>query len=73
MRHLKAAGRGDNQRSILEFLKRAGQATIPQLARALRLNIETVRGHLKALQRHELVRRYGHRKAPPAAPKGSTD
>jgi predicted ArsR family transcriptional regulator len=70
MRHLKAAGLGDSQGSILEFLKRAGQATIPQMARALRLNIETVRGHLKALQRSELARRDGHRKRGTGRPEG---
>lgn len=61
-------GLGGTQRSILDLLKRGGSATIPQLARELGLNIETVRGHLKTLTARALVRRMGGRRSGPGRP-----
>lgn len=48
-----------SQRTILDLLKYRGKQTIPGLAAALDLNVETVRGHVKGLVREELVRREG--------------
>lgn len=65
---MKAPGLGQSQRSILDLLKRRGSATIPQLAAALGLNIETVRDHLKSLAVHALVRRQGSLRSGPGRP-----
>ncbi|HEU4647955.1 MAG TPA: helix-turn-helix domain-containing protein [Gemmatimonadales bacterium] len=65
---MKAPGLGESQRAILDMLKRRGQATIPQLAAELGLNIETVRDHLKTLTAHALVRREGSLKGRPGRP-----
>ena len=65
---MKVSGPGETQRSILDLLKRGGSATIPELARELGLNIETVRGHLKALTVQALVRRESARRSGPGRP-----
>lgn len=52
---------GESQVRILERLKRGGASTIPTLAEALGLNVETVRTHLKDLTSAGLVRREGRR------------
>ena len=65
---MKVSGPGETQRSILDLLKRGGSATIPELARELGLNIETVRGHLKALTAQALVRRESARRSGPGRP-----
>ena len=56
---LNAPGLGASQRAILDALKRHGRATTPELSAELRLNIETVRDHLRALAGHGLVARVG--------------
>src|SRR5215212_9375814 len=43
---------GDARRSLLSALKRAGRATIPQLAEALAISAEAVRQQLSYLQRN---------------------
>jgi predicted ArsR family transcriptional regulator len=65
---LKVSGPGQTQRAILDLLKRGGNATIQELARALGLNIETVRGHLKALTALALVQRESARSSGPGRP-----
>ena len=65
---MKAPGLGASQRSILDALKRRGGTTIPRLAAELRLNIETVRDHLKTLTGHGLVRREGSLRSGPGRP-----
>lgn len=65
---VKAPGLGKSQQSILDAIKRQGNATIPQLATELDRNIETVRDHLKTLTRHQLVRREGSRRNGPGRP-----
>jgi len=65
---MKAPGLGESQRAILDQLKRRGSATIPQLSKALGLNIETVRGHLRALTGHGLAQREGRRTGGPGRP-----
>lgn len=59
---------GETHGSILGLLKRRGSASIPELARELSLNIETVRGHLGALAARGLVRREGTRRRGPGRP-----
>ena len=46
-----------SQRVILDLLKHRGSTTVPRLAQALDLNVETVRGHENRLVREDLVRR----------------
>lgn len=48
-----------SQRAILDLLKYRGNQSIPALARALELNVETVRSHVKGLVREDLARREG--------------
>lgn len=64
----RAAGLGQSQRSILDVLKRRGSSTVPRIAEALGLNVETVRDHLKALTKHGLVHREGRLRAGPGRP-----
>ena len=47
------------QRTILDLLKHDGSSTVPRLAVALDLNVETVRGHVSGLERMQLVHRQG--------------
>lgn len=54
---MQVPGLGASQQQILESLKRGGPGTVPQLSRALGLNVETLRAHLKALAGHGLVAR----------------
>lgn len=61
-------GLGASQRLILELLKREGEQTVGRLADRLDLAAETVRGHLKTLVAHDLVRRTGSRKDGPGRP-----
>ncbi len=63
-----ARGLPTSQRRILELLKRQGTRTVGQLADRLDLAAETVRGHLKTLVGHDLVRRAGDRKEGPGRP-----
>lgn len=65
---MTAPGLGESQRAILALLKRGGQGTIPYLAAEVGLNIETVRGHLKALVGLGLVRREGTQRSGPGRP-----
>lgn len=63
-----ARGLPTSQRRILELLKRGGTQTVGRLADRLGLAAETVRGHLKTLVGHDLVRRAGDRKEGPGRP-----
>ena len=62
------SGLGESQARILEHLKRRGTSTIPVLAEDVGLNVETVRAHLRALNRDGLVRRGGSRPQGPGRP-----
>lgn len=67
---------GESQRQILDHLKRRGSGTVPELAEALQVSVETVRTHLKALGSQELVLRQGSRRHGPGRPEivyGLTD
>lgn len=59
---------GDSQRRIIEHLKRHGSGTIPEMAAALDLSVETVRAHLGALGSERLVARRGQRSDGPGRP-----
>lgn len=59
---LDATGFGDTQRRLLDRLKRGGPQGVAELADAVGLAAETVRGHLNALAGRGLVRRAGRRK-----------
>lgn len=48
-----------SQRAILDLLKHHGSLTVPRLAVALDLNVETVRGHVGGLETMQLVHREG--------------
>jgi len=63
-------GPGDTKRVILDTLKREGTVTIPDLAAALDLNVETVRSHVKALVSEGLIARCGVRRDGPGRPEG---
>jgi predicted ArsR family transcriptional regulator len=67
-RVVNAPGLGASRQAILSTLKRSGGATVPVLARIVDLNIETVRGHLRALRTQGLVERRGTRREGPGRP-----
>lgn len=51
-----------SHRGLLDALKRRGRSTIPELARELALNVETLREHLQTLESRSLVARVGSAK-----------
>lgn len=59
---------GESQGRILEHLKRRGSGTIPAMAEALDLSVETIRSHLKSLGSEGLVERRGRRRNGPGRP-----
>jgi len=59
---------GESQRRIIEHLKRHGSGTIPEMAGALDLSVETVRAHLGSLGSERLVARSGQRSDGPGRP-----
>lgn len=59
---------GESQGRILDHLKRSGSTTIPALAAVLDLSVETVRAHLRGLEREGLVHREGTRRSGPGRP-----
>ncbi|HSJ09900.1 MAG TPA: winged helix-turn-helix transcriptional regulator [Longimicrobiales bacterium] len=65
---ITAPGMAPSQQRILELLKRAGGAAIPELATGVGLNIETVRHHLRALEALGYVARRGTRVVGPGRP-----
>lgn len=65
---IAASGFGASQRRVLVLLKREGEQSVGELAGALDLAAETVRGHMNALAGRGLVRRAGSRKEGPGRP-----
>src|SRR5690606_5428349 len=65
---VSAPGLSGSRRMLLNSLKVMGSATIPVLAEASGLNVETVRHHLQALSRQGLVERQGTRRSGPGRP-----
>src|SRR3989337_1056536 len=45
----------DSRQRILEHMKRAGEASVAELSRALRLTPVTIRHHLEAMQSEQLL------------------
>lgn len=73
---IATSGLGASQRRVLLLLKRGGEQSVGELAAALDLAAETVRGHMNALTAHGLVHRAGSRKQGPGRPEilyGLTD
>jgi predicted ArsR family transcriptional regulator len=66
---VEAPGLGETQRRILSRLKRAGTATVDELAAEVQVAAETVREHLNALAGRGLVRRAGARREGPGRPR----
>jgi predicted ArsR family transcriptional regulator len=58
----------DSAQRILDRLKRQGEASVPELARAFDLSVETVRSQVNALRARGLVRRAGSRRSGPGRP-----
>lgn len=56
-------GLGARQQELVLLLKQQGAATIPELAARMALNVETVRHHVQAVERQELIARVGTRRA----------
>src|SRR5690606_12134927 len=56
-------GLGARQQELVLLLKQQGAATIPELAARMGLNVETVRHHVQAVERQELIARVGTRRA----------
>lgn len=65
---LASSGLGDTQCRLLRLLKRGGEQSVGELADALGLAPETVRGHVNSLSGRGLVRRTGRRKEGPGRP-----
>lgn len=61
---------GESRRRIVERLKRAGRASVGELAEAVELNRETVRAHVRTLAGEGLVERVGTRREGPGRPEG---
>lgn len=59
---------GESQARILEHIKRRGPSTIPEIAAALDLSVETIRTHLRSLGSERLVGRQGRRRNGPGRP-----
>lgn len=63
-----AAGVSPGQQRVLDVLKRRGDSTVPELALALELNVETVRYHVRSLERSGYARRADTRRSGPGRP-----
>lgn len=68
MMRLIAPVLGESQQRALNHLKRRGSSTIPDIARSLGLNVETVRAHVRSLRSEGLVERVGRRRNGPGRP-----
>ncbi len=73
---VRVSGFGATQRRILVLLKEEGGTTTRRIAGKLGMNVETIRGHLKALTVEGVVRKRGTRRDRPGRPEivyGLTD
>lgn len=68
MDEILGPGLGESQRTLLDLLKRRGEATLAELETGLDLARETLRDHLKALAAEGLVERAGLRRRGPGRP-----
>jgi len=69
MDEIHGPGLGESQRTLLELVKRRGEATLADLEGGLELARETVRSHLAALTAQGLVERAGVRRSGPGRPR----
>ena len=59
---------GGSRQALVQELKRRGPSTVPELAGATGLNVETVRHHVRTLSGRGLVARTGTRRSGPGRP-----
>ncbi|MFN7943015.1 MAG: DeoR family transcriptional regulator [Thermoanaerobaculia bacterium] len=68
MDELHGPGLGASQRTLLDLLKRRGEATLAEVETGLDVARETVRSHLVSLTAQQLVERSGVRRQGPGRP-----
>ena len=68
MDDLHGPGLGASQRTLLELLKRRGEATLAELETGIDVARETARSHLEALAAQQLIERSGLRRRGPGRP-----
>ena len=68
MDDLHGPGLGASQRTLLELLKRRGEATLAELETGIEVARETVRSHLESLAAQQLIERSGVRRRGPGRP-----
>jgi predicted ArsR family transcriptional regulator len=68
MDDLHGPGLGASQRTLLELLKRRGEATLAELETGIEVARETVRSHLESLAARQLIERSGVRRRGPGRP-----
>lgn len=68
MDDLHSPGLGESQRTLLELVKRRGEATLAELETGMAVARETVRSHLDSLTAQRLIERYGVRRHGPGRP-----
>ncbi len=68
MDDLHGPGLGASQRTLLELLKRRGEATLAELETGIKVARETVRSHLESLAAQQLIERSGVRRRGPGRP-----
>ena len=65
---LHGPGLGESQRTLLELVKRRGEATLAELETGIEVARETVRSHLDSLTAQRLIERAGVRRQGPGRP-----
>ena len=65
---LHGPGLGESQRTLLELVKRRGEATLAELETGMEVARETVRSHLDSLTAQRLLERAGVRRQGPGRP-----
>lgn len=68
MDDLRGPGLGESQRTLLELVKRRGEATLAELETGMEVARETVRSHLDSLTAQRLIERAGVRRRGPGRP-----
>ena len=68
MDDLRGPGLGESQRTLLELVKRRGEATLAELETGMEVARETIRSHLDSLTAQRLIERAGVRRQGPGRP-----
>lgn len=68
MDDLHGPGLGESRRTLLELVKRRGEATLAELETGMEVARETVRSHLDSLTAQRLIERAGVRRQGPGRP-----